>query len=79
MREEFDQLHQFLWEEERVRLIKLRQEEEKRAQMMCVKLEDIEEKIKNLTSIIIDTERSIRASDAQFLQVCQDPLFILKI
>ncbi|XP_071752579.1 zinc-binding protein A33-like [Centroberyx gerrardi] len=68
IKEEFEKLHQFLWEEERARLVKLRHEEEMKSQVMCVKLEYIEDKIKNLSSIISDIETAIRASDVPFLQ-----------
>ncbi|KAM3869949.1 zinc-binding protein A33-like [Diretmus argenteus] len=57
---EFEKFHQFLWAEEKVRLEKLSYEVETKTEVMCVKLEDIEDKIKNLSSIITDIESAIR-------------------
>ncbi|KAM4618622.1 zinc-binding protein A33-like [Polymixia lowei] len=68
IKEEFEKLHQFLWEEEKARLIKLRHEGEMKTHVMCDKLEYIEGMITNVSSIISDIERDIKARDIPFLQ-----------
>ncbi|XP_070763142.1 zinc-binding protein A33-like [Enoplosus armatus] len=68
MKEEFEKLHKFLWEEENTRLKVLKQEGEIKTQVMCEKLENIKDKIKTLSSTISDVERALRASDLPFLQ-----------
>ncbi|XP_029908709.1 zinc-binding protein A33-like [Myripristis murdjan] len=68
IKEEFQKLHQFLWEEEKTRLTKLKHEEELKTQVMQTKLNCIKEQIKKLSSIISDTEVAIRARDVLFLK-----------
>ena len=69
MKEEFERFHQFLREEEKNRVAKLREEEENKTQVMCMKLESIKERIAALTDTISQVEKSIRADDVKFLQV----------
>lgn len=74
IQEEFKRLHQFLWEEEKARLLKLRHEEEMKTKVMSEKLEHIQEQITKLASVIRDTETAIAAGDLPFLQVHAQPL-----
>ncbi|XP_019934128.2 E3 ubiquitin-protein ligase TRIM39-like [Paralichthys olivaceus] len=68
IKEEFQKLHQFLWEEEKTRLKLLKQEEEVKTQVMCEKLANIKDQIKRVTSIIRDMEAALRGKDLPFLQ-----------
>ncbi|XP_071353840.1 zinc-binding protein A33-like [Trachinotus anak] len=68
IKEEFQKLHLFLWEEENTRLKVLKQEEEIKTQVMCKKLENIKDKIETLSSTISDIETALRAKDLPFLQ-----------
>ncbi|KAK1888335.1 E3 ubiquitin-protein ligase TRIM21 [Dissostichus eleginoides] len=68
IKEEFEKLHLFLREEENSRLKVLRQEEQIKTQVMCEKLENIQEQIKTLYSTISDIEGALRAEDLTFLQ-----------
>ncbi|XP_034032280.1 zinc-binding protein A33-like [Thalassophryne amazonica] len=68
IKEEFKKLHNFLWEEEKTRLKMLRQEEDVKNKVMCKKLEDIEDQIRKLSSIISDTKTALRSEDLPFLQ-----------
>ncbi|XP_042352569.1 zinc-binding protein A33-like [Plectropomus leopardus] len=68
IKEEFEKLHLFLREEEKSRLKVLKQEEEIKTQVMCVKLEDIKDQIKTLSSTISDIEAALKANDLPFLQ-----------
>lgn len=52
----------------------LKQEEVIKTQVMCEKLQNIEDQIKMLSSTISDTEKALRANDLQFLQVDLQPL-----
>lgn len=47
----------------------LKQEEETKTQIMCMKLENIEEQINTLSSTINDIETTLKAQDVQLLQV----------
>ncbi|XP_028287551.1 zinc-binding protein A33-like [Parambassis ranga] len=68
IKEEFLRFHQFLQKEENNRLKVLRQEEETKVQVMCKKLEDIEDQIETLASTISDIEASTATNDLTFLQ-----------
>ncbi|KAF3854892.1 hypothetical protein F7725_022947 [Dissostichus mawsoni] len=59
IKEEFEKLHLFLREEENSRLKVLRQEEQIKTQVMCEKLENIQEQIKTLYSTIISSSSLI--------------------
>lgn len=74
IKEEFEKLHLFLWEEEKTRLKALKQEEEVKSQVMCEKLENIKDQIKTLSATISDIETALTANDLPFLQVCLRPL-----
>lgn len=45
----------------------LKQEEETKTQIMCMKLENIEEQINTLSSTINDIETALKAQDVQLL------------
>ncbi|XP_060933373.1 zinc-binding protein A33-like [Limanda limanda] len=68
IKEEFQKLHQFLWEEEKKRLKLLKQEEEVRTQVMCEKLENIKDQIRGVESIITDIEGALRGEELKFLK-----------
>ncbi|KAK9516608.1 hypothetical protein VZT92_024528 [Zoarces viviparus] len=68
IKEGFQKLHLFLREEENGRLKLLKQEKEIKTQVMCEKLENIKEQIKNLSCTISDIEAYLRAKDLPFLQ-----------
>ncbi|KAM9754319.1 zinc-binding protein A33-like [Menidia menidia] len=68
IKEEFQKLHQFLWEEESTRLKLLKQEENTKISLLGKKIESIEEQIKSLSSTISNTETALRAIDLPFLQ-----------
>ncbi|XP_034443516.1 E3 ubiquitin-protein ligase TRIM39-like isoform X2 [Hippoglossus hippoglossus] len=68
IKEEFQKLHQLLWEEEKTRLKLLKQEEEVRTQVMCEKLENIKDQIRGVASIISDIEGALRREDLKFLK-----------
>lgn len=69
IKEEFEKLHLFLWEEEKHRLKVLRQEEDIKNQVMCEKLRGITDHIETLSSTISDIEMVLKAKDLLFLQV----------
>ncbi|XP_029289381.1 zinc-binding protein A33-like [Cottoperca gobio] len=68
IKEEFEKLHLFLREEEISRLKVLKQEEQIKTQVMCEKLENIQDQIKTLYSTIGDVEAALRVKDLTFLQ-----------
>ncbi|XP_069018254.1 zinc-binding protein A33-like [Embiotoca jacksoni] len=68
IKEEFEKLHQFLWEEQNTRLKVLKREEETKIQVMCEKLENIKDQIETLSSTISDVEMALREKDLPFLQ-----------
>lgn len=70
IKEEFAKLHQFLWAEEKAKLVKLRKEEEVKTTLISGKLENIEEQIADLSGIIADLEKTRRKNDLLFLKVC---------
>lgn len=68
IKEEFLQLHQFLKDEEDIRLRQLKQEEDIKIQILCDKIENIEEEIKALNSTISKIDIVLRRKDLPFLQ-----------
>ncbi|XP_067231915.1 E3 ubiquitin-protein ligase TRIM35-like [Chanodichthys erythropterus] len=68
IKEEFEELHQFLRNEEAFRITALREEEEQRNQMMEEKMEETTKQISSITSIIQDIEKQMKAEDVSFLQ-----------
>uniref|UniRef100_A0A3Q2Y5N9 Tripartite motif containing 35-12 n=1 Tax=Hippocampus comes TaxID=109280 RepID=A0A3Q2Y5N9_HIPCM len=69
IREEFQKLHTFLFEEEDSRLQVLAQEVEVKVKVMSLKLEFIEKQMKTLASVIRDAERRLKGDDLSFLVV----------
>ncbi|XP_061630547.1 zinc-binding protein A33-like [Phyllopteryx taeniolatus] len=67
IREEFQKLHMFLFEEEDSRLQVLSQEVDVKVKVMSIKLDSIEKQIKSLVSVISDTETRLRGDDLSFL------------
>ncbi|KPP61176.1 E3 ubiquitin-protein ligase TRIM39-like [Scleropages formosus] len=68
MKEEFDQLHQFLQKEEADRIAALRDEHERKSQLVKRKTECLMRDILSISNTIIGIDNEISASDALFLQ-----------
>ncbi|KAG7331578.1 hypothetical protein KOW79_005547 [Hemibagrus wyckioides] len=68
IREQFEKLHQFLRDEEAVRIAALREEEEQKSQMMKEKIEKLSRDISSLSDTIRAIEEEMRAEDVLFLQ-----------
>ena len=67
--EEFEKLHQFLRDEEAARLAALREEEERKSQMMKKNIEKMSREISSLSDTIRAIEEEMGADDITFLQV----------
>ncbi|XP_076119280.1 zinc-binding protein A33-like [Alosa pseudoharengus] len=65
---EFENLHQFLRDEEAARIAALREEEEQKSQMMKEKIEKMSREISSLSDSIRAIEKQINADDITFLQ-----------
>ncbi|XP_050949834.1 uncharacterized protein LOC127152966 [Labeo rohita] len=65
---EFEELHQFLCNEEAARLTALREEEEQKSQMTMEKIEETSKQISSLARTISDIEEQIQYKDVSFLQ-----------
>ncbi|XP_054633672.1 zinc-binding protein A33-like [Dunckerocampus dactyliophorus] len=72
IKEEFQRLHLFLFEEEDARLQVLKQEEDVKVKVMSLKLEYMEKQIKNLSSTISDIETKLQGADLPFLMEYKD-------
>ncbi|XP_047670792.1 zinc-binding protein A33-like [Tachysurus fulvidraco] len=72
IKEQFEKLHQFLRDEEAVRIAALREEEEQKSQMMKEKIEKLSRDISSLSDTIIAIEKELRAEDILFLQNYKD-------
>ncbi|XP_062841507.1 zinc-binding protein A33-like [Trichomycterus rosablanca] len=68
IKEEFEKLHQFLQDEEAVRIAALRHEEERNSQIMKKKIEEINSKTASLLETIRDIEENLKTEDNLFLQ-----------
>ena len=68
-KEEFENLHQFLRDEEAARLAALREEEKQKSQMMKKKIEKMSREISSLSDTIRAIEEEMGADDITFLQV----------
>ncbi|XP_060731903.1 zinc-binding protein A33-like isoform X2 [Tachysurus vachellii] len=68
IKEQFEKLHQFLRDEEAVRIAALREEEEQKNQMMKEKIEKLSRDISSLSDTIRAIEEEMRAEDILFLQ-----------
>ncbi|XP_060897313.1 E3 ubiquitin-protein ligase TRIM35-like [Labrus mixtus] len=68
IKEQFKKLHQFLQEEEEVRISALREEEKQKSQRMKEKIEALNREIAALSDTIRVTENELRAADVSFLK-----------
>ncbi|XP_049318760.1 E3 ubiquitin-protein ligase TRIM35-like [Astyanax mexicanus] len=68
IKQEFEKLHQFLRDEEAVRIAALKEEEEQKSQMMRRKIEEMNEEISSISDTIRNIEKEMKAEDIQFLQ-----------
>ncbi|XP_060733154.1 E3 ubiquitin-protein ligase TRIM35-like [Tachysurus vachellii] len=68
IKEEFEKLHQFLRDEEAVRIAALREEEEQKSQMMKEKIEKLSRDISSLSDTIRAIEEEMRVEGILFLQ-----------
>ncbi|XP_030640642.1 tripartite motif-containing protein 35-like isoform X2 [Chanos chanos] len=68
IKEEFEKLHQFLSDEEAVRITALREEEEQKSQMMKGMSEEMSREISSLSDTIRAIEEEIKAKDITFLK-----------
>ncbi|XP_064197209.1 E3 ubiquitin-protein ligase TRIM35-like [Anguilla rostrata] len=69
---EFEKLQQFLKDEEAARITALREEEERKSQMMKEKIEKMTEEISSLSEQIRAIEQELGAEDVSFLQSYKD-------
>ncbi|KAM3860803.1 E3 ubiquitin-protein ligase TRIM35-like [Diretmus argenteus] len=67
IKKEFQKLHQFLQEEEEVRITALREEEEQKKQMMKQKIEGVSREITALSDTISAIEKELGAEDISFV------------
>ncbi|XP_077451715.1 zinc-binding protein A33-like [Stigmatopora argus] len=72
IREEFQKLHTFLFEEEESRLKLLAQEVEVKVKVMSLKLQSMETQIRSLSDVISDTEKRLEGDDLSFLLEYKD-------
>ncbi|KAL2080926.1 hypothetical protein ACEWY4_022779 [Coilia grayii] len=68
IKQEFEQLHQFLRDEEAARIAALREEEEQKSQMMKEKIEKMSREISSLSDTIRAINEQMGADDVTFLQ-----------
>ncbi|XP_066540351.1 E3 ubiquitin-protein ligase TRIM39-like [Hoplias malabaricus] len=68
IKEEFEELHQFLRDEEAARIAALREEEEQKSQRMKEKIEKISREISSLSDTVRAVEEQMSAEDVSFLQ-----------
>ncbi|KAM9356753.1 LOW QUALITY PROTEIN: uncharacterized protein ABDE67_004341 [Symphorus nematophorus] len=68
IKEKFKKLHQFLDEEEKVRLADLWEEEEHKSQMMKEKIEALSREVAGLADTVRATEEELRAEDISLLR-----------
>lgn len=69
MKDEFLKLHQFLYEEEELRISALKEEEERRVEATKNMDNDISRRISSLTDMIRTMEQNIHAEEFTLLQV----------
>ncbi|XP_031437243.1 zinc-binding protein A33-like [Clupea harengus] len=68
IKKEFEELHQFLRDEEATRIAALREEEEQKSQMIKEKIEKMSREISSLSDTIRAIEEKMGADDITFLQ-----------
>ena len=66
---QFKKLHEFLQKEEMARIAALREEEERKSEMMKKKIEGLSRDISTLSDTIRSIEEELKAEDISFLQV----------
>ncbi|XP_070697767.1 nuclear factor 7, ovary-like [Pempheris klunzingeri] len=67
IKKQFKKLHQFLEEEEEVRMAALKEEEQQKSQMVKEKMEALSREIAALSETVRATEEELRAEDVSFL------------
>lgn len=67
IREEIKKLHQFLEEEERVRIAALKKEEKQKTRVMTEKIKDVEKEIQSLSETIQSTIKDLESGEVPFL------------
>ncbi len=75
LQEEFEQLHQFLRDEEMVRISALTEEGNQKSQMMKEKIEQIDRDIQSLSNNIGTIKHDLDAANMPFLQVRNPCIF----
>ncbi|XP_061087972.1 zinc-binding protein A33-like [Conger conger] len=68
IKDEFEKLHQFLQKEEEVRIAAVREEEERKSQMMKQRIEKITMEMSFISNTISTIEKELQAEDISFLQ-----------
>ncbi|XP_066540490.1 E3 ubiquitin-protein ligase TRIM35-like [Hoplias malabaricus] len=68
IKEEFEELHQFLRDEEAARIAALREEEEQKSQRMKEKIEKISREISSFSDTVKAVEEQMSTEDVSFLQ-----------
>uniref|UniRef100_A0A8C1YG09 Zinc-binding protein A33-like n=2 Tax=Cyprinus carpio TaxID=7962 RepID=A0A8C1YG09_CYPCA len=68
LQEEFERLHQFLRDEEMIRISALKEEENQKSQLMKEKIEQIDREIESLSNNIRTIKKDLDAADIPFLQ-----------
>ncbi|KAL2093502.1 hypothetical protein ACEWY4_010814 [Coilia grayii] len=76
IKEEFEKLHQFLQDEEAIRLAALKEEEEQSSQMMKKKIDEVESEIVSLSDKIRAIEEEIGSEDLSFLQFGEQTILL---
>uniref|UniRef100_A0A3B3SEV6 Tripartite motif containing 35-12 n=1 Tax=Paramormyrops kingsleyae TaxID=1676925 RepID=A0A3B3SEV6_9TELE len=69
IKEEFEELHQFLREEEEARLTTLRMEGMEKSERMKEKIDNISKQVSTLSEKIRDIEKAMGAEDVSFLKI----------
>uniref|UniRef100_A0A3B3S8C9 Uncharacterized protein n=1 Tax=Paramormyrops kingsleyae TaxID=1676925 RepID=A0A3B3S8C9_9TELE len=77
IKEEFEELHQFLREEEEARLAILKVDEMEKSERMKEKIENISKQVSTLSEKIRDIEKAMGAEDVSFLKVGQRILILI--
>ncbi|XP_046896691.1 E3 ubiquitin-protein ligase TRIM39-like isoform X1 [Hypomesus transpacificus] len=79
IKKEFEKLHQFLHDEEKVRIAALREEEELKSQLMREKIEEMSRYFQSLSETIRAIEEELKTDDISFLQSFMDSMNIAKV
>ncbi|XP_062316487.1 nuclear factor 7, brain-like [Osmerus eperlanus] len=79
IKKEFEKLHQFLHDEEKVRIAALREEEELKSQLMKENIEEMSRDLQSLLDTIRAIEEELKTDDISFLQSFMDSMNIPKV